>query len=793
MSVIGEKKKINIFGVADTTTELTTGSYLTNDTAELLYLRKSSASNTYVSDAAYSTSSASPLLSVSLAPNPSGSGRRVTIQDTSLQQLQLSVSGKQDALQTAQSGTPLLNGLKIRSLSASQNISLGVQDDVVTITGPNLSTYALTSTVNGKQDALQAVPSGTPLLNGLKVRSLSATRNVSLGVQDDVVTITGPDLSTYALSSTLNGKQDQLQAITSNTPLLNGLKLRALNATRNVSLGVSDDVVTITGPDLTTFASTSALSGKQDTLQPITTNTPLLNGLKVRALNSTRNVSLGVQDDVVTITGPDLAPYALASTLNGKQDALQAVPSGTPLLNSLKVRSLSATRNVSLGVQDDVVTITGPDLSTYVSTTALTSALIGKQDALQAVTTDTPLLSNLKIRALAASRNVSLGVQNDVVTITGPDLASYAPKHNPTFEGQVTASALSVISSFSATSTAVSTMQHLSCNQGFSANTITLGNNTAIGKDVLGGLLRCTGTGQTIPILTPSEGFGGFFDVIIANATTLTLTSDTFPGPAGSGTSSVTLSPIRSSQYRLTADGSNWRVHSVGSSARSVIVTGATTLGSEVFGGTVTVSGTSSYTITLPPPVDTAGAQFELMMNVGFPITIATPVGWIGGVSGGYESTKVLSVATTSQHNRFFSDGANWNMISQAGFSHFGDLVVPVRLTAAEIFLGANNITTLFQPRPWVQCVVNAGGGILSGSSVGQVTPTIARTSAGALDISFSSHPRSFNYTHSVQPRLDTGLAFAVVSNVLANSLKVRTHNASQALTDLQFSITIFS
>ena len=70
MSVIGEKKKINIFGVADTPTELTTGNYLTNDTAESLYLRKSSASNTYVSDAVYSSSSGAPLISITLTPNP---------------------------------------------------------------------------------------------------------------------------------------------------------------------------------------------------------------------------------------------------------------------------------------------------------------------------------------------------------------------------------------------------------------------------------------------------------------------------------------------------------------------------------------------------------------------------------------------------------------------------------------------------------------------------------------------------------------------------------------------------
>ena len=110
--------------------------------------------------------------------------------------------------------------------------------------------------------------------------------------------------------------------------------------------------------------------------------------------------------------------------------------------------------------------------------------------------------------------------------------------------------------------------------------------------------------------------------------------------------------------------------------------------------------------------------------------------------------------------------------------------------------IGGVSTDTLYMARPWVQCIVNQTGSILEGSDTGRTPPTIARTSgqaAGAYDVTFSSHPRSFHYTYCVQPRVDAGLAFAVVSNVLANSLKVRTYNASQALTDVQFSITIFS
>jgi hypothetical protein len=81
-------------------------------------------------------------------------------------------------------------------------------------------------------------------------------------------------------------------------------------------------------------------------------------------------------------------------------------------------------------------------------------------------------------------------------------------------------------------------------------------------------------------------------------------------------------------------------------------------------------------------------------------------------------------------------------------------------------------------------------------SDVGRMTPTIIRTAGqavGVYDITFTTHPRGFNYTTSVQARTDTGLAFAVVSNQQANSLKVRTYNASQALADIQFTLIIFS
>ena len=98
-------------------------------------------------------------------------------------------------------------------------------------------------------------------------------------------------------------------------------------------------------------------------------------------------------------------------------------------------------------------------------------------------------------------------------------------------------------------------------------------------------------------------------------------------------------------------------------------------------------------------PVTVPGAKFELMLDVGIPITIATPSGWIGGVSGSYVSSRVLSNVTSDPRNRcFYSDGTNWNMLSVAGYNSSGYLTA-TRVNAGEFAINSTNITTIFAPR----------------------------------------------------------------------------------------------
>ena len=108
--------------------------------------------------------------------------------------------------------------------------------------------------------------------------------------------------------------------------------------------------------------------------------------------------------------------------------------------------------------------------------------------------------------------------------------------------------------------------------------------------------------------------------------------------------------------------------------------------------------------------------------------------------------------------------------------------------------IGGASMGTLFVVRPWVRCLISTN--LAASSNAGRVRPTVARTSgqaAGAYDITSSSHPRGFDYTVSTQVRVDSRLAFVVVRNIQANSLKDRTYNASRNLTDLQLSLTEFA
>ena len=235
--------------------------------------------------------------------------------------------------------------------------------------------------------------------------------------------------------------------------------------------------------------------------------------------------SLSVLDDVITINGPDLSTYASKTLVDSKQATLQADSSGNRILNGTIVRSLMAERNITLENVGEAIKIKGPDLTTY----ATTAALQGKQTALSANSTGIPIMREATIRSLAAGTNMSsLSVQEDVITINGPDLSTYASKASPVFTGRATAENLSVTNYIDTSGNEVITYKPLRCTQGVRPSATELFNTLhTLTSEVLGGLVLCKVSNQTITVMSPIDFTGASFEIIVPTTGTTLLTLPT--------------------------------------------------------------------------------------------------------------------------------------------------------------------------------------------------------------------------------------------------------------------------
>jgi hypothetical protein len=207
--------------------------------------------------------------------------------------------------------------------------------------------------------------------------------------------------------------------------------------------------------------------------------------------------------------------------------------------------------------------VNGVDIS---STYATQTALGLKQDQLTAITTNVPVLNDKTIRALTGSQGVSVSAVDNIITIQGPNLTTYAPLSNPSFTGRVTTPALTVTDILETSATEIDAVQHLICTSGLRSPMLTTASNTIMDKSLLGKLLRCTGSSQSISLISPTVFPGGYFEVLVTNSTSFTIFEGTFTGPFGSGTNTVTLAPTPTPllphdiQWRLLAGaGRGWR------------------------------------------------------------------------------------------------------------------------------------------------------------------------------------------------------------------------------------------
>jgi uncharacterized protein YgbK (DUF1537 family) len=316
-----------------------------------------------------------------------------------------------------------LGNVAVTSLSASQNVTVNQSRGVVAITGPNLGSYF--NSVTATAPITTTGTSGNSLaiqLSGTYVNSLATTGGITSNGTTGNVTIDGSSIQSQIVSSVQG---------------LANVAVTNLTAGTNISFtGGPKGAITVNGPNLGSYFNSVTATA------PITTTGTSGNSLAIQ-LSGTYVNSLAVGGGLTSngTTG--------AITISGSGIQTQIV-SSIQGLNNVAVTSLSATRNTTVDVSKGAVTITGPDLTGYVTTGniasyAVTSLAVGGGITSNATVGAVTLsganiqtqivssiqgLNNVAVTSLSATRNTSVDVSKGAVTITGPDLTGYITTGN---------------------------------------------------------------------------------------------------------------------------------------------------------------------------------------------------------------------------------------------------------------------------------------------------------------------------------------------------------------------------
>jgi hypothetical protein len=281
----------------------------------------------------------------------------------------------------------------VKSLKPGGYIQITQDPGAITISTTNNLDTVLSSKANAS-----AIPSLTGYLNAATndTADISNPKLIVLGTSGSSLTID------YAqLRATLN-----LKANTSAIPDVSGFINAVSNyagdtsTTKLITLGKSGQTITTSYQGLL-----DALIGKQNALTVIGDNTSTLGyalhsgtgNITVKSLKAGTNMSFTQTTNDLTINGPNLTGYATTSSLSSyattsslsgyattssvaaKQDALTVIGDNTSTLGytlhsgtgNTTVKSLKAGTNMSFTQTTNDLTINGPNLSGYATTTSL--------------------------------------------------------------------------------------------------------------------------------------------------------------------------------------------------------------------------------------------------------------------------------------------------------------------------------------------------------------------------------------------------------------------------------------
>jgi hypothetical protein len=195
-------------------------------------------------------------------------------------------------------------------------------------------------------------------------------------VSGDTLTITGPDLSSYATQSYVTSQGFITNSTTtivgddSTGTTLNSGETIKVAGTQNVSTAVSGDTLTITGPDLTSYATQSYVTSQgyitNSTITVVgddSTGTSFNTGETIKVLGA-GGITGSVSGDTLTVDGSNLLQYARVIVVG--DDSTGSTFDLTEANNTLEIQGAGT---VTTAVSGNTVTITGPDLSNYLQNT----------------------------------------------------------------------------------------------------------------------------------------------------------------------------------------------------------------------------------------------------------------------------------------------------------------------------------------------------------------------------------------------------------------------------------------
>ena len=199
--------------------------------------------------------------------------------------------------------------------------------------------------------------------------------------------------------------------------------------TQNITTAVSGDTLTITGPDLSSYATQSYVTSQGYITNSTTTvvgddsTGTTLNSGETFKIAGTQNITTAVSGDTLTITGPDLSSYLTSETSHADVlvdgDFASAGFMKTDGAGTYSIDANTYLTSVAFGdLTSTPTTLSGYGITDAASSTATAVTVVGDDSSGTAVT----LGETFKI---AGTQNVSTAVSGDTLTITGPDLTNY--------------------------------------------------------------------------------------------------------------------------------------------------------------------------------------------------------------------------------------------------------------------------------------------------------------------------------------------------------------------------------